>query len=66
MAQATHYVSGSRGRVAIETMNIHHAAAALDKLKRERRDASRDDEIEGLAAHVAKLSEEMAEQAVAS
>lgn len=56
----THYQS-SKGPKAIADMPLRHATNALDRLQRERVDASRDAEIEAIAAHVAKLSEEIAE-----
>lgn len=58
---ATHYL-GSRGPVEIAAMPLRYAGNALDKLRREREDDSRDAEIDALAGHVAKLSEEMAER----
>lgn len=56
----THY-NGSKGPIEIGTMPLRYASNALGKLQRERLDDSRDAEIEALSAHVAKLSEEMAE-----
>lgn len=56
----THYQS-SKGPKLISDMPLPYAQNALGKLQRERVDASRDAEIEAIAAHVAKLSEEIAE-----
>lgn len=60
MTIATIYQS-SKGAKEIASLPLPYAINAMEKLKRERVDASRDAEIEGLAAHVAKLSEEIAE-----
>lgn len=51
----------SKGPKVIADMPLPYASNALAKLQRERVDASRDAEIEAIAAHVAKLSEEVAE-----
>lgn len=51
----------SKGPKVIAEMPLSYASNALAKLQRERVDASRDAEIEAIAAHVAKLSEEIAE-----
>lgn len=59
---ATHYNS-SKGPKAIADMPLPYANNALLKLQRERQDDSRDAEIEALAAHVTRLSEEAAERA---
>lgn len=53
----THYTS-SKGSVEIATMPLRYATNALEKLRRERVDTTRDAEIDALAAHVATLSEE--------
>lgn len=59
---ATHYYSASKkGLVEIASMPVQHADSALQKLMRDRKDASRDDEIEGLRAHVAACTEEALE-----
>lgn len=60
METVTTYQS-SKGPKVIADMPLPYAANALGKLKRERTDASRDAEIEAIAAHVAKLSEQVAE-----
>lgn len=57
---ATVYQS-SKGPKAIADLPLPYAQNALAKLQRERVDASRDAEIEAIAAHVARLSEEIAE-----
>lgn len=51
----------SKGSKVIADMPLPYAQNALAKLMRERVDASRDAEIEAIAAHVARLSEEVAE-----
>lgn len=60
----THY-NGSKGPMEIAAMPLRYANNALTKLRYMREDDSRDAEIEALAAHVAKLSEEMAERMAA-
>lgn len=50
--------ASSRGPIPVHTMPLPYAQNALKKLQRERKDASRDEEIEAIAAHVAKLQEE--------
>lgn len=59
----THY-NGSRGPQEIASMPLRYANNALAKLKRERVDASRDGEIEALAAHIAEQSEAIVESQV--
>lgn len=60
---ATHYNSGSRGPVEIAGMRYEHALNARDKLGRERRDDSRDAEIEALTKHIASIEETFEEPA---
>jgi hypothetical protein len=60
----THYQS-SKGTLEIASMPLRYAQNASDKLKRDRRDDSRDAEIAALDAHIARVSEEIAQQQVA-
>lgn len=62
----TAHYNGSKGPIPIASMNPHHLAAAHAKLLRERKDDSRDAEIEAMGAVLAALAEEEAEQAVTS
>lgn len=59
----THYQS-SKGPMEIASMPLRYATNAHDKLKRERVDNSRDAEIKALADHIARVSEEVAQQQV--
>ncbi len=53
----THY-HGSKGPVEIASMNPHHLMAAHAKLVRERKDDSRDAEIEAMAQRIAAMEAE--------
>jgi hypothetical protein len=57
----THY-NGSRGPMEIATMPLPYAQNAVNKLRRERTNSSRDAEIAALDAHISKLSEDLAER----
>lgn len=60
----THYQS-SKGPMEIASMPLRYATNAADKLRHERINDSRDAEIQALDAHIAKVSEEIAEQQAA-
>ena len=57
---ATHY-NGSKGPVPIASMNPHHLASAHAKLLRERVGNERQDEIDAMAARLAEIEGEDAE-----
>lgn len=60
----TMHYNSSKGPVEIASMPLRYATNAHDKLKRERTDDSRDAEIKALADHIARVSEEVAQQQV--
>lgn len=59
----THY-NGSRGPMEIAAMPYPYLQNAYDKLVRERKDESRDGEIEAMKARLAELAEEEVEASV--
>lgn len=58
----THYNSGSRGPVLIETMNYAHLLNARDKLAREDKDGERSQELDALNARIAEIDAMIAEE----
>lgn len=56
--------TSSKGPMEIASMPVRYAQNALDKLRREREDDSRDGEIDALSAHIAAAVEAEAEAAV--
>lgn len=54
----THYTRSDGTTVPIADMNPHHLGSALAKLKRDRTDDCRDEEIAAMSARLAEIEEE--------